>query len=67
MKSDKSYILYNEQKKLLKKVSNNIMNSIKLWNRMDTIFLNSKKSKISGPHSVLLSLSDKTYIKRSDK
>ena len=67
MKSDKSYILYNEQKKLLKKVSNNIMNSIKLWNRMDTIFLNSKKSKISGPHRLLLNLSDKTYIQRSDK
>ena len=30
MKSDKSYILYTEQSKLLKKVYNNIMNSITL-------------------------------------
>ena len=34
---------------------------------MDTIFMNSKNSKISDPHRVLLNLSDKIDLKRSDK
>ena len=35
------------------------MNSIKLQNRMDTIFTNSGNSKTSNPHRLLLNLSDK--------
>ena len=38
------------------------MNPIKLENRMDTIFMNSRNSKTSGPN-----LSDKIDLKRSDK
>ena len=33
---------------------------------MDTIFTNSKNSKTSGPHRLLLNLSDKKNLKRSD-
>ena len=43
------------------------MNSIKLLNRMDTIFMNSRNSKTSDPHRLLLNLSEKTNLKRSDK
>ena len=35
------------------------MNSIKLYSRMDTIFRNSKNSKISDPDRLLINLSDK--------
>ena len=34
---------------------------------MDTVFLNSRNSKKSDPHRLLLNLSDKTNLKRSDK
>ena len=43
------YSLY-QAKEITKNVHNNIMNSIKLWNRMDTIFMNSRNSKTSDPH-----------------
>ena len=43
------------------------MNSIKFENRMDTIFMNSENSKASDPHRLLLTLSDKRNLKRSDK
>ena len=43
------------------------MNSIKLENRMDTIFMNSENSKTSDSHRLLLNLSDKINLKRSDK
>ena len=33
-------------------------------NRMDTIFMNSEKSKTSDPHRLLLNLSDKIYLKK---
>ena len=46
-------------KEITKKVYNNIMNSIKLQNRMDTIFMNSGNSKTSDPQKLLLNLSDK--------
>ena len=45
MKSDKLCIPCMEQRKL-----NNTMNSIKLENRMDTIFINSENSKTSDSH-----------------
>ena len=60
------YYLHQE-KEIIKKVYNNIMNSTKLQNRMDTIFINSENSKISDPHRLLLNLSDKIDLKRSDK
>ena len=34
---------------------------------MDTIFMNSGNSKTPGPHILLLNLSDKINLKRSDK
>ena len=34
---------------------------------MNTIFMNSEKSKISDPHRQLFNLSDKINLKRSDK
>ena len=34
---------------------------------MNTIFMNSKNSKISDPHRLLLNLTDKISLKRSDK
>ena len=34
---------------------------------MDTIFINSDNSKTSDPHRLLLNLSDKIHLKRSDK
>ena len=43
------------------------MNSIKLQNRIDTIFMNSENSKMSDPHRLLLNLTDKRNLKRSDK
>ena len=43
------------------------MNSIKFYNRMDTIFMNCEKRKTSDPHRLLLNLTDKINLKRSDK
>ena len=54
-------------KEITKKVYNNIMSSIKLQNRMDAMFMNSENSKTSDPHKLLLNLSDKIILKRSDK
>ena len=34
---------------------------------MDTIFMNSEKSKTSDPHRLLLNISDKMNLKRKDK
>ena len=34
---------------------------------MDTIFMNSRNSKTSDPHKLLLNLSDKRNLKTSDK
>ena len=43
-----TYSLYRA-KEITKKVYRNIMNWINSWNRMDTTFMNSEKSKISDP------------------
>ena len=40
------------------------MNPIKLQNRIATIFMNSKNSKTSDPHRLLLNLSDKIDLKK---
>ena len=34
---------------------------------MNTIFMNSKNSKTSDPHRLLLNLADKTDLRRKDK
>ena len=41
------------------------MNSIKLKNRMDNIFMNSENSKTSDTHRLLLNLTDKINLKSS--
>ena len=58
------YSLYRE-KEVTKKLYSNIINSIKLYNGIDTIFINSENSKI--PHRLLLNSPDKINLKRSDK
>ena len=60
------YSLYRT-KEITKKLYKNIMNSIKLLSRMNTIFMNFENSKTSEPYRILLSLSDKINLKRSDK
>ena len=60
------YSLYRA-KEITRKVYNNIMNSIKLSNRMDTIYMKSQNSKTSDPQRLLLNLSDKINLKRSEK
>ena len=42
------------------------MNSIKLQNKMETIFMNSENSKTSDPHRLLINLLDKINFKRKD-
>ena len=54
-------------KEVIKKVYSNVMASIKLQNRMDTILMNSENSKKSNPYRLLINLSDKINLKRSDK
>ena len=56
-----------QEKQITKNVYNDIMNSIKLQNRIDTILMNSENRNISYPHRVLLNLSDKIDLRRSDK
>ena len=60
------YYLYRA-KEINKKVYNNIKNSVKLKNSMDTIFVNSENSKISDIHSLLLNVTDKINLKRRDE
>ena len=55
------YSLYRA-KEITKKVYSNIMSSINLWNRMDTIFVNSESSGI--PHTLRLNLKDNINLKR---
>ena len=41
-----------QEKGITKKVYNNIMNSINLQNRVDTVFMNSKTSGTFDPHKL---------------
>ena len=66
MKSIKQHIRCKGANKILK-VYNNIMNSIKLQYKVDSIFINSKNSKKSDAHRLLINLSDKVNLKTSDK
>ena len=54
------------RKEVSLKIYNNIMNSIKLENRMDVLSTNSGNSKTFDPHRLLLNLTDKINQKRSD-
>ena len=60
------YSLYRANE-ITKNLYNNMMNSIKLWIGTDTIFINSKNSKTSDPHRLLLTLSEKMNLKRSEE
>ena len=60
------YSLYQE-KEITKKVYNNVMDSIKLQNRMDTIYMNSGNGKTSDCYRLFLNLRDKINLKSSDK
>ena len=52
------YALYQEIE-IIKKVYNNIMNSIKFLNRVDTIFVSSKNIKTSELHWLLFNRTGK--------
>ena len=67
MKYVKSHILCIKRKKLLEKYTRKLMNSIKLKNGMDTIFMNSENSNTSDPRKLLLNVSNKIDFNRSDK
>ena len=54
-------------KQIFKKVFDNTINSKKLSNKMDTIFMNSKHSKASSSHRLLLNLSCKIDFEMSDR
>ena len=43
------------------------MNSIKVYYKMDTMLMNSRNSKTSDLHKLLLNLSNKINLKKSDK
>ena len=60
------YSLY-PAKEITKKIYNNIINSINTQYKMDIIFIISENSKTSGPYTILLNLSDKIDLKRSEK
>ena len=56
------YSLY-QVKEMTKKVYKNIMNSIKVQYKMETIFMNSRSSKTSDFHRLLLNLLEKINLK----
>ena len=59
------YSLY-QSKQITKKVCNNIIKSIQI-STMDTIFMNPENSKTSEPHVLILKLTDKLDLRRSEK
>ena len=61
-----TYFLYQE-KEVTKKVYNNIINSINVSYKIDTILMNSENSKTTNPYGLLLNLSEKTNLKMRDK
>ena len=65
-------IIYSlsQVKEIIEKVYSNIKEFnkvIKLEKRVDTLFMNSKNSKTSDLHRLLLNLLDKVNLRRSDK
>ena len=65
MKSGKLFIICII-KKHTKKVYNNLTKSIQLW-KIDTIFMNSEKSKTSEPRVLMFKLADKLDLRRGEK
>ena len=61
-----TYFLYQE-KEVTKKVYNNIINSINVSYKIDTILMNSENSKTTNPYGLLLNLSEKINLKMRDK
>ena len=58
----------SQVKETTRNLHNNLMNSIKVWYKINTIFLNSENSyKISDLNRLLQNVSDKTHLKRRDK
>ena len=66
MKFIKWYILCIK-KKVTKKVYNNIMNSVKVQYKVDTMFMNSENSKTSESYRLLINVADKINFKRKEK
>ena len=60
------YSLY-QSKEITKKVYNNIIKSINVQYKMDTIFMNSKNSQTSEYHVLVLKLTNKLDPKRGNK
>ena len=60
------YSLY-QLKEIAKKVYNNIIKSIKVQYKMDTIFRNSENSRTSEYHVLVLELPDKLDLRRGQK
>ena len=58
--------LYRE-KEITKNVYKNIINSIKTQYKMDAMFMSSANNKSFDPYRLLLNLSNKINLKRSDK
>ena len=60
------YSLYRS-KEITKKVYNNIIKSIKVQYKMETIFMNSENSKTPEYHVLTLKLADKLYLRGGQK
>ena len=60
------YSLY-QSKEITKKVYNNIMKSMKVSYKMDTIFINSENRRTSEYHVLVLKLVDKLDLGRGQK
>ena len=58
---------YIQDKGITKQSYSNTMNSIRYNTKIDTIFTNFKNSKTSNPRRLLLHLTDKINLERSDK
>ena len=63
------HVIYSsyQAKEITKNAYNNMMNSIKLYKKMDTVFMNSKNSKTNGLQRLILNLLGKMNLKESDK
>ena len=66
MKPVKLYIFY-QAKQTAKNVYSNKMNSMQIQYKMDAIFRTSENRKTYYLHKLILILSDKIHLKRSDK
>ena len=67
--SEVRQIVYSlcQSKEITKKIYNNIIKSIKVQYKMDTIFMNSKNSRTSEYHVLVLKPTEKLDVKRGQK